>query len=365
MRVGIDYRPVTAAPHSGISRQVLAMEAALAELGHEPVRLTMAPAAHPHRQSCHCPDVEVAPARLHRPEQRLRFEAGFLPRQLPRLQLDLYIATANSGLPLLRRPRLRLVTLVHDLFQLTLPGAHASALRAAVYRNLDRYLVGHAVRTADRLWTPSAYSAGELAKLFPASAQRVRVLHNAVVPLPPPSALPEGLAPGYWLAVGSREPRKNLPLLLQRWRALRNQGHGLPPLVVVGSPLDVPSELAKSNGLHWLSGIDDATLAAVYRGAGRLFHPAWAEGFGLPVIEAMAQGTPVAAATGSALDEILPDCAPRFDPYSPNALDVALLCACSGRQPGETVENLQAAAARFDAQVYRARLTELLAEACR
>ena len=152
MKVGIDYRPVTAAPHSGISRQVLALEDGLAALGHMVVRLSMAPAGHVHRQHCLCPAVEAPATGLHRPDRRLAFEAGFLPGVLSGLGLDLYIATANSGLPLGRRvPGLREVVLVHDLFQLTLPAAHAGVLRRWIYRQMDARLIAHAVRRADRI----------------------------------------------------------------------------------------------------------------------------------------------------------------------------------------------------------------------
>lgn len=363
MKVGIDYRPVTAAPHSGIARQVLALDAGLTALGHQVVRLSMAPAAHPHRQLCLCPAQDAPVGGLHRPDRRLAFEAGFLPRVLPSQGLDLYIATANSGLPTGRRiAGLREVVLVHDLFQLTLPAAHAGALRGWIYRQMDTRLIAHAVARADRIWTPSQYSAAEVAARYRRQRERLRVLPNAVAALPAPSALPAGLVPGYWLVVGSREPRKNLPLLLQRWQALRAQAAATPALVVVGNPADVPAALAGADGLHWLGGLDDAGLAALYHAAGRLLHPAYAEGFGLPVIEALAAGVPVLAARGSALDEIVPDAALRCDPFDADSLDAALRQALAGRLPGEQPGALRAAAARFHPDAHRERLAVLLAE---
>lgn len=208
MKVGIDYRPVTAAPHSGIARQVLALEANLAALGHQVMRLSMAPQGHPHRHSCLCPTQAVPASGLHRPDRRLAFEARFLPRILPGLGLDLYIATANSGLAWPRaQAGLRQVVLVHDLFQLTLPAAHAGALRGWIYRQMDARLIAHAVSAADRIWTPSASSAGEVARHYPRQQHKLQVLPNAVAALPTPSSLPPGLLPGYWLVVGSREPQ--------------------------------------------------------------------------------------------------------------------------------------------------------------
>jgi glycosyltransferase involved in cell wall biosynthesis len=363
MRIGIDYRPVTAAPHSGIARQVLALEQALLAAGvGELVRFSMAPDGHPHRATACCPEQPVPASALHRPRARLAFELGFLPAALGRQGIDLYIATANSGLPLRRPPTLRRqVLLLHDVFQLTLPGRHASWLRGAVYGAMDRFLIGHAVRGADAIWTPSQFSAAELAGLFATAAAKTSVLPNAVPPLAAADGTPDAALPErYWLTVGTREPRKNIPFLLQQWQTLRTGGTSLPDLVLVGDPGDVAAELAVLPGVHWRSGLSDAQLSRLYRGADRLWHPATAEGFGLPVIEALGCGTPVAVATGSALDEITPGQALRFDPRSAASLRQALLAAVPGRREQETRAALIDAAQRYAIAPYQQRVAQLL-----
>ena len=367
MRIGIDYRPVTAAPHSGIARQVLALEQALLAEGCELLRFSMAPEGHPHRQLAICPPATPASAGLHRPRWRLVFELGFLPGALRQHGVDLYIATANSGLPLRRPPILRRqVLLLHDVFQLTLPGRHASWLHGRVYGAMDRFLIGHAVRGADAIWTPSQFSAAALARLYPRAAQRTSVLSNAVLPLAAPSPTPDPALPArYWLVVGTREPRKNIPFLLQQWNALRVDCHALPDLVLIGDPADVPAQLAALSGLHWRSGLSDAQLSRLYHDAERLLHPATAEGFGLPVIEALSCGTPVAVATGSALDEITPAQALRFDPQDAAALRRALLAAAAGRAEQESAGALMLAAQRYSAGPYQQRVAQLLQEAWR
>lgn len=369
MRIGIDYRPVTAAPWSGIARQVLALEQALQASGRGDVlRFSMAPADHPHRAIAHCAPQDVPAQGLHRPKARLAFEAGFLPKALQREAVDVYIATANSGLPWPRPHSLkRQVVLLHDLFQLTLPGRHASWLHAAVYGTMDRVLIGHAMRGADAIWTPSHFSAGEAARLFPRSRDRLQVLPNAVAPLAAPDDLADAtLPPRYWLVVGTREPRKNIPFLLEHWQALRDSGVALPDLVLVGAPGDVPEPLATLPGLHWRSGISDGALSRLYHDAERLLHPATAEGFGLPVIEALASGTPVAVATGSALDEITPAQALRFDPRDADALRGALQAAArNGRRDDEAAPVLQAAAERYAPARYQQRVAQLLDEVLR
>ncbi len=369
MRIGIDYRPVTAAPWSGIARQVLALEQALQASGRGDVlRFSMAPADHPHRAIAHCAPQDVPAQGLHRPKARLAFEAGFLPKALQREGVDVYIATANSGLPWPRpRSLKRQVLLLHDLFQLTLPGRHASWLHAAVYGTMDRVMIGHAMRAADAIWTPSQFSAEEAARLFPRSRDRLQVLPNAVAPLAAPDAVSDATLPSrYWLVVGTREPRKNIPFLLEQWQALRDGGVALPDLVLVGARGDVPEPLATLPGLHWRSGIRDAALSRLYHDAERLLHPATAEGFGLPVIEALASGTPVAVATGSALDEITPAQSLRFDPRDAEALRTSLQAAVSsGRRDDEAAPVLQAAAERYAPARYEQRVAQLLDEVLR
>ena len=365
MRVGIDYRPVTAAPYSGIARQVLALEQALDSIGGvEVVRFSAAPDGHPHRDTCRCPAQPWPAGGLHRPQARLAFERGFLPRALGEAGISHYIATANSGLPWPRPASVRAqVVIVHDLFQLTLPGRYASPLHRLVYRTLDRLLIGHALRSADRIWTPSRYSASEVARLYPAQAHKRRVLPNAVAALAAPDAAGLPLLPSrYWLLVGSREPRKNLAAALAQWQQLRAEGVAVPELVIVGERGDVPAALGALAGLHWLPGISDGQLSWLYHHAEYLLHPAYAEGFGLPVIEALRCGTPVVAATGSALDELLPASALRFDPHDPASIRAALVLAAGGRRTQDQPAWLKRQAAHFDMAHYRENVARLLQE---
>lgn len=318
MRIGIDYRPVTAAPYSGIARQVLALEAAItARESVSLFRYTACPLDHAHRQTTACPAWASPVNGLHRPAERWKFEMKFLPDAIRAGQLDVYIATANTGLPVLRTPRpTRYILLLHDLFQITLQNHHATWFKALAYRMIDWLGISRSVALADSIWTPSQFTASEVARLFPGTQRRTAVLPNAVPyrTAVKGTALPAGVEARYWLVVGTREPRKNIPWFVEIWRQARFLGQHIPQLVIVGAPIDLPSHLRELPGLLFITGISDDGLLALYAHAECLWQPSRAEGFGLPVAEALSQGTPVAVATGSALDEVAPPSAPRFSP---------------------------------------------------
>jgi glycosyltransferase involved in cell wall biosynthesis len=361
MRIGLDYRPVTAAPYSGIARQVLAMEQTLrARSGVDVVRFTACPADHPHRQSALCPPWDSPLHGLHRPRQRQAFEGRFLPAAIAASELDWYVATANVGLP--RRGHnaaTRYALLLHDVFQLTLQNNHANWLKRAFYRVIDRRSVSHSVSVAARIFTPSQFTADEVSRLFPQAAHKLAVLPSAVPLQAKPlwQALPPGLPQHYWLLVGTREPRKNVPWFISQWQQARRQDGRVPPLLLIGAAQDVAPSLRALDGLYWLAGISDALLLQLYAQAWRLWQPSFAEGFGMPVIEALGQGTPVAVARGSALDEIVPADTPRFDPYDGAALQ-HLMRALAAQDSGIRQDDAtrRAWAQRYDLPAYGERL---------
>ncbi|RJQ68176.1 glycosyltransferase family 1 protein [Pseudonocardiaceae bacterium YIM PH 21723] len=201
-----------------------------------------------------------------------------------------------------RAPRgKQLVVTVHD----TVPWTHPETLtpRGAGWH---RRMITRARRRAEAIVVPTQAVAAELSELVPGSTP----LHvtGAGVPdalLRGPVEPMSGLPAKYLLFVGTLEPRKGLDVLLAALAGL-----GL-PLVVVGSQgwggVSLP-ELARhhhvQDRVQHLGGIDDARLAGVLRGAAALVMPSRAEGFGLPVLEAMALGTPVVHSDAPALVEV-------------------------------------------------------------
>ncbi|PHN24892.1 glycosyltransferase family 1 protein [Pseudomonas sp. ICMP 460] len=365
MRVGLDYRTVGTSPQSGISRQVYALENALRTLpGIELERFTVAPLGDETRFQAHCPAWGCAKTAMHQPQNRLRFEAGFLPRALREQHIDLYISTFNMGLPLPPKPKgLRSVVLLHDLFQITLNNYHANRLKALLYKTSDRLSIAYAVHSADRVWTPSQYSADETARLFPRAAGKIRVLPNQVDGFVDRAAdlTARQLPKRYWLLVGTRELRKNVPFLVAAWQQARRLSPAVPELVLVGSLEHLPEAQRSLPGIRALSGVSDAELHALYQQAARLWQPSYAEGFGLPVIEALSVGTPVAVASGTSLDEITPPSSPRFSPTDGPAL-VQLMVELVDRPSEDSPEQRKQWAQRFNYQAYSRRLAELIEE---
>lgn len=364
MRIGLDYRPATSYPNSGIGRQGLALEQALRANPDVQLQLfSLAPEDHIIRRKAHCPRWGAPLGGLHRLPVRLKFEAGFLPGALRGAGIQVYFANFNMGLPLGRKPEgMKYVLQLHDVFQLTLTNAHGSQLKARVYGLTDKLSIGWSVKVADRIWTPSQYTADELVKVFPQARDKVRVLPNLVLPYTgEPGDLSERQLPArYWLAVGTREPRKNMPWFVTAWQQARQQNPEVPDLVLVGAPEHLPVAQQHLQGLHFLNDLSDADLQALYAGALRLWQPSYAEGFGLPVIEALAQGTPVAVASGSALDEITPPDSPRFSPTDSGAL-VELMTTLALEPPVDGAA-LKAWAEGYGEHAYRKRFDELLEE---
>ncbi len=364
MRVGLDYRYAAASPNSGIGRQALAMERALLGLPQvELQRYAVAPAGDPLRDSVNCPAWTCPRAAMHRPHLRLRFEMSYLPRVLRTHEADVYIANFNMGLPLPPRPPgIRYALLLHDLFQITLNNYHASRLKASIYRASDRLSIHYAVNAADQIWTPSDYTARETARLFPRHASKLRVLPNLVEPFHGEvlSAAALDLPDRYWLAVGTRELRKNMPWFVDAWQQARMCVPAVPELVLVGSVEHLPEAQRQLPGLQARGDLNDAQLHTLYRHAERLWQPSYAEGFGLPVVEALSVGTPVAVATGSSLDEVAPPDAPRFSPVDSKGL-VELMGRLAS-PPTIDADALRQWAEEFGMNRYRGRLAKLLEE---
>ncbi len=187
-------------------------------------------------------------------------------------------------------------------------------------------LLPNALRQAGAVLVPSESARRDVLDHYPIAGLEGRL---AVVPEGTslhgvePGPLPDGLRPGFLLAVGTIEPRKNYPRLLVAYRALRREG-GAPPLVVAGrigwAFGAALHELRAEPGVILLGHVSDTTLAGLYRDAAALAFPSLYEGFGLQLLDAMAAGLPAVAGRAGSLPELAGDAALLVDPLDSEAI---------------------------------------------
>jgi glycosyltransferase involved in cell wall biosynthesis len=202
---------------------------------------------------------------------------------------------------------------VHDLAILRAPEAFPRWHRLYGKAGLDRVL-----RAADAVVAVSEFTRSEVAELADVPAERICVVPNGVdAVFTPDGPRAEG---DYVLAVATLEPRKNLRRAVD---AAREAGV---ELRVVGARgwggVDVEG---------WVGEIPDAELAALYRGARCVVYPSLYEGFGLPVLEAMACGSPVVTSSATAMEEVAEGAAVLVDPLDASAIAAGIQEAIARR----------------------------------
>jgi len=225
----------------------------------------------------------------------------------------------------------RTVVTVHDLSFLRHPRFHRPLNRW----NL-RLIMPYVVRRAAAVIADSQSTRHDLIELVGAAPQKVHVIFPGVAPayrvLPASEARAHvrrrfGLDEGYILFVGTIEPRKNLDTLVEACRRLSWPA----PLVIAGSvgwrAADIHrrlQSLQQQGHVRLLGYVPDEDLPALFNAARVFAYPSWYEGFGLPVLEAMACGTPVVTSNVSSLPEVAGPAALLVAPADAQALADAL-----------------------------------------
>lgn len=333
MRVGLD---VTAAVSqgAGIGRYTRELLRALAAAESQPdYRLFFASRTRPHPLPPLGPNFRVTALPFHdiwlaRLWHRARLP---LPVELLTGRLDLF-HSPDFTLPPVRRGTPTLLT-VHDLSFVRDPASAAPGLRA--YLNA---VVPRSVARATHLLADSQATRDDLGELYGVPAERVTVLYCGVAsifrPVSDPAALAAararyglGAAP-FIFSVSTLQPRKNYVRLIQAFARLREPDL---TLVIAGGKgwlydaiFAEVERLGLRERVRFPGFVAEADLPALYSAARVLAYPSLYEGFGLPLLEAMACGTPVVTSTASCLPEVAGDAALLVDPTDVEALAQAL-----------------------------------------
>jgi glycosyltransferase involved in cell wall biosynthesis len=226
-------------------------------------------------------------------------------------------------------------TTVHDLVPLRFPDW---VERATLRMHGPKY--ENAARTCDRVFVNSRFTGTEVVELLGVPEERIVVAYPGIDPRFRPDGERADLGGPYVLAVSTLEPRKNLPALVAAFEALRRRRPEL-TLALAGLEGWEQRPLA-TDGVRLLGFVSDDELACLYRGASAFAYPSSFEGFGIPVVEALASGTPAVVSSHPSLDEASGDAALRTDPDDPDAFAAALEAALAAPR-GEGVDH----AARF------------------
>lgn len=341
MRVGLDARTLERAGEiRGIGVLVAALAEHLPPAGVDLVLFLSRPPDTPLRQASQI----VLGMRPARPRwiARVLWEQLVLPAALRRERLDLYHAPGNRGIPL--GASVPFVMTVNDIIPLVTPFIFDSRpdprWGRGLFRRIYAALVGIGVRRAERLITLSECSRRDLERMFPRARGKVTVIHPGCDPRYRPVddtgtiarvrdrwALPAR----FMVYVGGLGQRKNLGGLLRAYAALARRDAETPPLVVVGAfttftpALQAQARTLGIEGRVLFPGyIPIEDMPAVLSAAELLVYPSFYEGFGLPVLEAMACGCPVVCSGTSSLPEVGGDAVAYCDPADPEAIAGAI-----------------------------------------
>jgi glycosyltransferase involved in cell wall biosynthesis len=325
VRIVIDYRPALRA-RTGVGEYIHQVAGALARVGGDDI--TLFTSSWKDRPSddlgAGLPNVRIVDQRV--PVRALNLAWHRLRWPPVETFADGQFDIAHSPHPLLlpSRSAAQIVT-IHDLHFLSHPERTSNEIR----RDYPALAGSHA-RRADRIIVSSRFAAGEVQRLLHVATEKISIC---------PAGSPEWKTPpagaaadGYILFLGTLDERKNLGGLLDAYRRLLSRSTSTPRLVVAGG--------AGGDAAKWLASIaEEGPLAGhiefpgyvrtdqreqLFKGAQLFVLPSFEEGFGLPVLEAMAAGIPVVASRRGSLPEVIGDAGLLIDPDDPESLTDAM-----------------------------------------
>ena len=304
-------------------------------------------------------EVKTVSSRIYGPEEQVT-----LPRAYAGARLDLLHA-AHYNQPLRMSPPM--VLTINDLIPLVYPELPGNIATKAY----NRFLLTSAVRRAARLIAPSSHTAKDLAERLRVDQKRITVIPDAAGPQYRPEAneaaehqwlLRLGITLPFLLYVGQWKPYKNVPLLIEAFKELpRDRDLQL----VIGGREDprypeVSKAVRSDRRIRMPGWLPAEALPHLFRAAAVFVLPSLYEGFGLPVLEAMASGTPVVCSRVTSLPEVAGDAVQYWEPASGRAGLVEAIRAALEPETARRLRNAgPAQAARFSWDQTAARTVEV------
>ena len=228
------------------------------------------------------------------------------------------------------------VAMIHDVAFVRYPEHLPPRIRRFYAKWMPRF-----VEAADHIITVSAFSRREILDVYPVPPEKVSVVHNgcaaAYHPLSPEQkALGRekyALGKPYFVFLGAIHPRKNIINLIRAFELFKQDDKDDIQLVLAGRPswhteefFDVLDKSPFRASIHLPGYVPTDEAVTLIGASAAMVYPSWYEGFGLPLLEAMAAEVPVISSDAASLPEVAGDAALLFDPASPDAL-----AACMGR----------------------------------
>lgn len=228
--------------------------------------------------------------------------------------LDVLFIPAHTS-PLIHKPGLKTVVTVHDLGAEYLPKMHQ--LRQQLYL---KWITRYQLKSASKLIAVSHSTKNDLIKRVGIEGQKIKVVYEGFNQdlFQARSDTKSYSLKGYWLFVGTIQPRKNLERIIKAFKLV-----GKGNLVIAGSKgwqtdkiYKLPKKLGIAERVKFLGYVSDKEMVKLYKGAIALIFPSLFEGFGLPILEAQASGCPVLTSTTSSMPEVAGKGALLVDPYN-------------------------------------------------
>lgn len=327
MKIGIDAR-LLSRPLTGIGRYTMEMCRALSQIPSVSLYL-YSPSSIPCSVTSNFTGAVIRTGSWNNGALRQIWSETYLPMWAKKDDVDVFWGPAHRLPRCLPQNMVRVVT-IHDLVW-----KYAGDTMRPFSRLLERYQMPRAVEASNNVVADSHATANALKKEFGINSEKLTVIPlaaNSGVQLAPFSSLEKiGVNRNFFLFVGTLEPRKNLSGLLTAYSQVEGSLKKKAMLVIAGGKgwggVDINqmvTNLGLENDVCVLGYVEEETLATLYANALFLAMPSLYEGFGLPLVEAMAYGTPVLTSNNSSMPEVAGDAGLLVDPLTTNSIKKGL-----------------------------------------